>query len=144
MAPVSPAAIEGQVSVASLGEQKYEKGDEQRTGVSAVFRFAKIAAMLVSSRFWMVALEAATGAAFLTAGSADAEARVPNARTAKDATLANENIVAMLDHEERKQMIKRMKLAEMKLDEGGEETAGRAPSGLYSRFKLWVGSGAGN
>ena len=120
-----------------MEEKKYEKGDEQRTGVSAVFRFAKIAAMLVSSRFWMVALEATTGAAFLTAGSADAEARVPNARTAKDATLANENIVAMLDHEERKQMIKRMELAEMKLDEGAEETAGQAPSGLlYSRFKL--------
>ena len=59
-------------------------------------RFAKTEARLVTSRSFMVALGETT-TTLLTAGIADAEARVPKASTAKETILVKENMIRFED-----------------------------------------------
>ena len=64
-------------------------------------------ATVLPSRSWMIVLGTTTGAATtagatsLTVGSADTEARVPKARTAKEAILVKENMMGCVDLEVR-------------------------------------------
>ena len=61
----------------------------------------------------------------MAAGSADTEARVPKARTAKEAILVKENMIGCVDLEVEERMIKMQELAEMRLNEVRKQQASK-------------------
>ena len=83
-------------------------------------RFAKTEARLVTSRSFMVALGETT-TTLLTAGIADAEARVPKASTAKETILVKENMIRFENAKVMSERSKRKGLAKIKLDKVPKE-----------------------
>ena len=84
---------------------RVEEESAPRTGPRSTFKLAKMVATVLPSRSWMIGLGTTTGeattagATSLTAGSADTEARVPKARTTKEAISVKENVMGCVDLE---------------------------------------------